>query len=370
MVGRLKQLAEQGVSIWLDDLSRHRLTSGDLEGLVQAGVTGVTTNPAIFRNALRDSVQYEAQLQKLAHLGIAAADAARILTCSDVRAACDALAPVHEASQGRDGLVSIEVDPAWAHDAHRTIAEAELLWWLVDRPNVMIKIPATTDGLPAVRACLAQGMNVNVTLIFSLERYRQVIENFFAGLEDARRGGQDLSRISSVASFFVSRVDTAVDRLIDAADTERLQPLRGQAAIANAVLAYEAHEQSLQTERWAELAAVGAQPQRPLWASTGVKDPAYEDTRYVVDLVAPGTVNTVPEPTLSAVIDHGEVRGDRIRGRYEKARSVFDGLAAEGIDFEKVTTQLEHEGVTQFQKSWRALIEDLTTVLAGYRSGQ
>lgn len=368
MSNPLKLLADEGVSVWLDDLSRYRLTSGELECLVNDGVVGVTTNPTIFQAALHDSEQYDKELRDLASLGVAAADAARIMTCGDVRAACDVLRPVYEATSGRDGLVSIEVDPGWAHNTQRSVAEAVLLWWLVDRPNVMIKIPATPAGLPAITACLARGLSVNATLIFSLHRYREVLEAFLTGMEQALRNGHDLTQIASVASFFVSRVDTEVDGRLDALDKDRARALRGRAAIANATLAYETFEHTLRSKRWLALAAAGARPQRPLWASTGVKNPAYEDTRYVIELVAPGTVNTVPEATLGAIVDHGQVRGDQVTTRYEEAHQVFEQLAALGIDMKDVAAQLEHDGVSKFQQSWRELIVDIGSTLAAHRS--
>ncbi len=356
-------LTEQGVSIWLDHLSRKSLVSGDLDTHIASGVVGVTTNPSIFREAMRDATTYEQQLREFAHLGVGATEAVRMLACGDVRTACDALRLVYESSGGAEGRVSIEVDPRWAHDTERTLADARSLWWLVDRPNAMIKIPATPAGLAAVTACLAEGISVNVTLIFSLQRYREVIDAFLAGMERARINGLDLAAISSVASFFVSRVDTEVDRQLDALGTRAARTLRGHAAIANARLAYEAYENSLRDARWMGLASVGAHPQRPLWASTGVKDPEYEDTRYVIELVAPGTVNTVPEKTLAAVIDHGEVHGDRIRAHYSEARSVFAGLTTLGIDMSEVLTRLEQEGIASFQDAWQTMLADVSKVL-------
>ncbi|WP_216918117.1 transaldolase [Nocardia noduli] len=360
----LKQLADEGVSVWLDDLGRHRLVSGSLERLVRSrAITGVTTNPTIFHNALRAVGDYDAELRDFAQLGFSAAEVVRLLTSQDVRAACDVLRPVFQETDGVDGRVSIEVDPQWVGDTQRTIAEARVLWWLVDRPNAMIKIPATPAGLPAITACLAEGISVNVTLIFSVERYYAVLDAFLAGLEAARGAGRDLSRIASVASFFVSRVDTAVDRRLDAIGGFEAGELRGSAAIANARLAYESYERMLRGQRWARLAEAGARPQRPLWASTGVKDPAYEDTRYVVELVAPGTVNTMPEPTLNAVADHGEIRGDRVSHSYAAARSVLDRLSALGVDLDGILAQLEQEGVAAFQASWLALLADVEIAL-------
>lgn len=361
----LRRLSDEGVAIWLDDLSRQRLVSGDLERLVRdRSVVGVTTNPTIFHNAISDGEVYADQVRQLAGLGSSAAEVVRMLTGQDVRSACDVLRPVFDATGGRDGFVSIEVDPRYAHDAGRTVADARLLWWLVDRPNLLIKIPATPAGVPAVATCLAEGISVNVTLIFSLDRYEAVMEAFLDGLERAQSAGFDLSRISSVASFFVSRVDTEVDRRLDAIGTKQAHVLRGHAAIANARLAYERYERVFATERWRRLAEAGARPQRPLWASTGVKDPAYDDTRYVVDLVAPGTVNTMPEATLEAVADHGVLRGDTVSGNYQDARQVLKQLADIGVDYDEVVGLLEREGVAKFEQSWRALLGDVEAALA------
>lgn len=369
MSDSLRQLSEQGVAIWLDDLSRQRLVSGGLDQLVRdRHVVGVTTNPTIFHNAISGGDVYRDQVNQLAAVGLSAAEAVRMLTGADVRSACDVLRPVFDATSGRDGFVSIEVDPRFAHDTAKTVAEARLLWWLVDRPNVLIKIPATPEGLPAIAACLAEGISVNVTLIFSLARYDAVMQAFLEGLEQAQGAGRDLAKISSVASFFVSRVDTEVDKRLDAIGTKQAHALRGHAAIANARLAYERYERVFTGERWQRLADAGAAPQRPLWASTGVKDPAYDDTRYVVDLVAPGTVNTMPETTLDAVTDHGVVRGDRVTGSYAEARQVFKQLADLGIDYAVVVGRLEAEGVAKFEDSWRALLSDVEAALADQRS--
>lgn len=366
----LRRLSDEGVAIWLDDLSRQRLVSGDLEGLVRdRSVVGVTTNPTIFHNAISGGEVYADQVRQLARLGLPAAEAVRVLTGHDVRAACDVLRPVFDAAGGRDGFVSIEVDPRYAHDTGRTVADARLLWWLVDRPNLLIKIPATPAGVPAVATCLAEGISVNVTLIFSLDRYEAVMEAFLDGLERAQSAGLDVSRISSVASFFVSRVDTEVDRRLDAIGTKQAHVLRGHAAIANARLAYERYERVFATERWRLLAEDGARPQRPLWASTGVKDPAYDDTRYVVDLVAPGTVNTMPEATLEAVADHGVVRGDTVSGSYPDARQVLKQLADVGVDYDDVVGLLEREGVAKFEQSWRTLLADVEAALAAIVGG-
>ncbi|MCW2613601.1 MAG: putative transaldolase [Frankiales bacterium] len=355
----LADLSAAGVAVWLDDLSRSRLASGGLAELVRdCSVVGVTTNPSIFQKALSDGAAYDEQVRDLALRGTDVGEAVRSLTAYDVRWACDVLMPVYERSDRLDGRVSIEVDPRIAHDTDRTVAEAKALWWLVDRPNLYIKIPATLAGLPAITATLAQGISVNVTLIFSLERYDAVMDAYLAGMEQARANGHDLSGMGSVASFFVSRVDSEVDKRLGDG-----HPLRGRAAIANARLAYQHYEQVFGSDRWTALADAGARPQRPLWASTGVKDPAYDDTRYVVELVAPGTVNTMPEATLHAVADHGTVRGDTVTGEYASAQQVLDDLAAAGIDYDQVVGQLETEGLAKFEDSWNELIASVTEQL-------
>lgn len=355
----LADLSSAGVAVWLDDLSRERLRSGNLAELVRDhSVVGVTTNPSIFQKALSDGAAYDEQVRDLALRGCDIGEAVRALTSYDVRWACDVLLPVHEGSDRVDGRVSIEVDPRIAHDTARTIAEAKALWWLVDRPNLFIKIPATLAGLPAITAVLAEGISVNVTLIFSLERYDAVMDAFLAGMEQALANGHDLAAMGSVASFFVSRVDSEVDERLGAASE-----LRGKAAIANARLAYQHYEQVVGGERWKALAAAGAKPQRPLWASTGVKDPAYDDTQYVVELVAPGTVNTMPEATLQAVADHGVSRGDTVTGSYAAAQQVMDDLAAAGISYDEVVAQLETEGVAKFEQAWNELIASVTDQL-------
>ena len=360
MTDPLADLSAVGVAVWLDDLSRERLRSGNLAELVRTRhVVGVTTNPSIFQKALSDGAAYDAQVRDLALRGTDIGESLRTLTAFDVRWACDVLAPVYEASGGIDGRVSYEVDPRLAHDTDRTFAEAKALWWLVDRPNLFIKIPATLAGLPAITQTLAAGISVNVTLIFSLERYDAVMEAFLTGLEQAKEAGHDLTRLGSVASFFVSRVDSEIDKRLPAGS-----PLRGQAAIANARLAYQHYEQVFSSDRWRALAAAGATPQRPLWASTGVKDPAYDDTQYVVELAAPGTINTMPEATLEAVADHGVIRGDTVSSSYTEAQQVCDDLKAAGIDLAAVTELLEVEGVQKFMDSWADLISSVTDQLA------
>ncbi len=369
MTDPLRALASEGVSIWLDDLSRHRLSSGGLAALVSRGVVGVTTNPSIFEAALRSGADYATQVHDLAARGVDVEEAIRMITTYDVRWACDVLRPAYDASAGVDGRVSIEVDPRKAHDTEATVAEARGLWWLVDRPNAYIKIPAMIEGLPAITRVLADGISVNVTLIFSLDRYRAVMDAFLAGLEQAAANGHDLSKITSVASFFVSRVDTETDARLDKIGTPEALALKGTAAIANARLAYQAYEGVLATPRWQALAAQGAHPQKPLWASTGVKNPDYDDTRYVVDLVAPDTVNTMPEKTMDAVADHGVVSGDTIRPYYEQAQAIFAQLAAVGIDLADVVKVLEDEGVQKFEAAWVDLLESLKSALDAARPG-
>ncbi len=366
----LAELSAAGVAVWLDDMSRERLGTGSLQALIDnKHVVGVTTNPTIFAKALEKGSSYDEQARDLALRGVDVGEALRSIMTYDVRWACDILRPVHDRTHGRDGRVSIEVDPRIAHDCDRTVAEAKALWWLVDRPNLFIKIPATKEGLPAITQTLAAGISVNVTLIFSLKRYDEVMDAFLAGLEQAAAAGHELHRLASVASFFVSRVDTEADKRLDKIGTEDAKALRGEAAIANARLAYEHYEKVFRAERWQALADAGAQPQRPLWASTGVKDPAYDDTRYVVELVAPGVVNTMPEATLEAVADHGVLRGDTITGNYEHARAVLERLAAVGIDYDDVVQALEDDGVKKFEDSFAELVETVTEQMARAAAG-
>jgi transaldolase len=357
----LANLSAAGVSIWLDDLSRLRLTSGTLRDLVHGRhVVGVTSNPTIFSNAISGSDCYDGQLRDLALRGVDVDEAVRMLTTFDVRWAADVLHPAYEASDRVDGRVSIEVDPRIANDTSKAVAEARQLWWLVDRPNLFIKIPATEAGLPAIAACLAEGISINVTLIFSLDRYAEVTDAFLEGMERAHHAGHDLSRLGSVASFFVSRVDTEIDRRLDKLGTPEAAALRGKAALANARLAFQHHERVLASDRWARLSAAGARPQRPLWASTGVKDPTYDDTKYVLGLVTDGVVSTMPEATLDAVADHGRLSGDTVRGEYAEARQTLDALASLGIDYADVVRVLEEEGVRKFEASWAQLADQIT----------
>ena len=352
----LADLTAAGVAVWLDDLSRELLAGGGLQSLVAARhVVGVTSNPTIFASALSRGDRYNEQLAELA-AGHADVDTAVfIVTTDDVRAACDILAPVHVRTAGLDGCVSIEVDPRLSRDAAATAEMARLLWTTVNRENLYIKIPATQEGLAAITEATSQGISVNVTLIFSLERYRAVMDAYLSGLEQAHTAGLDLAAIRSVASFFISRVDTEVDARLDHLGTPEADALKGSAAIANARLAYQAHEQLTASERWQRLARLGARPQRPLWASTGVKNPAYPDTMYVAGLIARGTVNTMPGATLEAFADHGQVSGDTMTGGYDGSRSFFDQLAVAGIDFDDVTEHLERDGLAKFDKSWSEL---------------
>jgi transaldolase len=358
MSERLKALADVGVSIWLDDLSRERIATGNLADLVKnSSVVGVTTNPTIFASALANGEQYDDQVRELAQAGKDVDEAIFAITTTDVREACDVLADVFEATGGVDGRVSIEVSPGIAHDGDATIEMAKKLWAEVDRPNLFIKIPATTEGGPAITDVLAEGISVNVTLIFGLDRYDSVMDAYLEGLEKAKANGQDLSKIHSVASFFVSRVDSEIDKRLEASGDPQAGNLMGLAGIANARLAYQAYEKKFAGERFAALKADGANTQRPLWASTGVKNPDYRDTMYVTDLAVANTVNTMPEKTLQAFADHGEVEGDQVTTKYGEAQQVMDDLAKVGIDYDDVIETLEQEGVEKFVKSWDELVE-------------
>jgi transaldolase len=358
MADALKELSEAGVAIWLDDLSRERLVTGSLATMIRDNhVVGVTTNPTIFQKAISGSELYDAQLRDLAIREVKVAEALRAVTAHDVREACNLFRPAFDASDGIDGRVSIEVAPALAHNTEATTAEARALWWLVDRPNLFVKIPATEAGVPAIEQGLSEGISVNVTLIFSLERYGEVIDAFMSGLERARSSGHDLSRLGSVASFFVSRVDTEVDARLDKIGGKAAKDLRGKAAVANARLAFKLFEEKFDSDRWRALEAAGAKPQRPLWASTSTKDPSYVDTMYVDDLVARGTVNTMPEATIHAVADHGKITGDTIRPHYADAEGVLADLKGVGIDYDDVVRVLEEEGIEKFETSWTELTE-------------
>ena len=349
---RLKALADAGVSIWLDDLSRARLTSGNLaQKIAEDSVSGVTTNPTIFAAALAQGDDYAEQVNALGD-EIDVDYAIKQLTTTDVRGACDLFADVYAASKGYDGRVSIEVAPTLANNTGETIAQAAELHDLVDRENVLIKIPATKPGLPAIQQTIADGISVNVTLIFSEERYREVMDAYLSGLEAADAAGKDLSTIHSVASFFVSRVDAEVDKRLEKLGRD---DLKSKTAIANALVAYGAFEEVFGSDRFKALAAKGANQQRPLWASTGTKDPSLPDTLYVTNLVADGVVNTMPEKTMDAFADHGEV-GESIVGRAAEGRAVLDEVTAAGVDLADVFEVLEDEGVEKFIVSWNELV--------------
>ncbi|OLE24107.1 MAG: transaldolase [Actinobacteria bacterium 13_1_20CM_3_71_11] len=366
MTDRLAELSAAGVAVWLDDISRERLATGGLDALRrEKHVVGETSNPTIFAKALADSEDYVDQVNDLKLRKIGVDESARMITTYDVRWACDVLRPAYDASHGIDGRVSIEVDPRLAHETDRTIAEAKQLWWLVDRENLFIKIPATEAGIPAITATLALGISVNVTLIFALDRYEQVMDAFLAGMEQARANGHDLTKMASVASFFVSRVDTEVDKRLDKLGTPQAQALHGKAAIANARLAYQRYEKVFTSDRWRALADAGANPQRPLWASTSTKNPAYRDVMYVEELIAPGVVNTMPEATIHAFADHGEVPGDTVTGAYGDAQKVLDDLAGLGIEYDDVVATLEREAVEKFEQSWLELLRSVEGQLGG-----
>ncbi len=360
----LQQLSNAGVSIWLDDLSRDRLASGNLQHLIDdRHVVGVTTNPSIFAAALKNGRAYESQVAELQH-GAELGEAIRDLTTADVRDACDLLAGAFESSGGVDGRVSIEVEPGVARDTQATIEQAALLHHMVGRDNLLVKIPGTREGLPAIRRSLASGISVNVTLIFSVERYREVMDAWLSGLEDAAEAGKDLGTIQSVASFFVSRVDTEVDKRLDTIGTDEARALKGRAAIANSRNAYSAWLEMTATERWKALERRGAQVQRPLWASTSVKNPEYDDTMYVTHLVAPHCVNTMPENTLDAVADHGVITGDTITRNIPEAQQVLEQLRQVGVDLDDVVVKLEDEGVDKFVASWHELEASVRDALA------
>ncbi|ROR81905.1 transaldolase [Plantibacter flavus] len=358
------QLSAAGVSIWLDDLSRGRIQSGGLEQLIaDRNVVGVTTNPTIFASALSNGDVYAEQVAQLAAAGKDVTEAVFEITTDDVAAASKIFRGVYDSSNGYDGRVSIEVEPGFAHDAASTIDQAKQLWAKVNQPNAMIKIPATVEGLEAITAVIGAGISVNVTLIFSLTRYREVINAFLTGLEQAKAAGHDLSTIHSVASFFVSRVDTEIDKRLDAIGSPEATALKSKAGVANAQLAYQVFEQEFASERATALLEAGANKQRPLWASTGVKSAELPDTLYVTELVADGVVNTMPEKTLEATFDHGVITGDTVTGSYAAANEVLDAIAALGVSYDEVTALLEREGVEKFIVSWDELLETVKTAL-------
>lgn len=362
----LVDLTRAGVSIWLDDLDRQRIASGDLARLiVDDEVRGVTTNPTIFAKALSGAGSaYSGQVHQLASAGASVDEAVRALTTTDVRDACDVFSELWRSSQGVDGRVSIEVDPRLARDTDATILQARLLHGMVDRGNVLIKIPGTAEGLPAITETLGSGISVNVTLIFSIERYAEVLDAWMAGLERAHAAGHDLAGIESVASFFVSRMDTEVDRRLEQIGSPEALSLRGQAGLASARLAWAVYEQAMASQRWQALAALGAHPQRPLWASTGVKDPDFPPTLYVMGLVVSGCVNTMPAATLAACAEYTGDVVDTVTGSQAKSQEVWDQLASLGIREPEVCQVLEDEGVTKFDASWAELLATVRQALA------
>ncbi|MBA3309361.1 MAG: transaldolase [Nocardioidaceae bacterium] len=366
MNDRLQALSDQGVSVWLDDISRDRLKSGNLADLIEhSNVVGVTSNPTIFAKAVSDADDYADQVKDLQLREVSLEEAVRAITTFDVRWACDTMRDVYDRTGGLDGRVSIEVDPGLAYRTDATIAEARALWWLVDRANVFIKIPATEAGLPAITAATAEGICVNVTLVFSIERYKAVMDAYLTGMEQAKAAGVDLSTIHSVASFFVSRIDTEADKRLDEIGSAEARSLRSKVAIANARLAYRAYEEVASSDRWAALEAAGANKQRPLWASTSVKDPDLPDTMYVTELVAPGTVNTMPESTIEATADHAEITGDTVTSSYDDAQAVLDQLERLGVSYDEIVKAVEDEGVEKFEKSWQELLDTVHAALEG-----
>ena len=353
----VQKVSAAGTSIWLDDLSRAKITSTDAHALParikNSGVVGVTTNPSIFSAAISGAAEYASDIAQMKSSDVD--EVVKKLTTDDVRQACDVFTSIYQATNGVDGRVSIEVDPRLAHDTEGTISAGKELWEIIDRPNLMIKVHATIEGLPAITALIAAGISVNVTLIFSVKRYGQVIEAYMNGIEQC----ENPSQVHSVASFFISRIDSSIDGLLKKNGSAEATALLGKAAIANAHLAYQLFEEKFSTERWSAVAAKGAHKQRPLWASTGVKDPSYEDTRYVVELIAPDTVNTMPQSTLDALIDHGAIRGNTISGQYPQAVEVLKSLSALGISLDEITTELEIDGVKKFAQAWDELLENV-----------
>jgi transaldolase len=361
MPSHLQEVSRAGVSIWLDDLSRDRLQSGSLATLIaDSNVVGVTTNPSIFSAAIKGSLLYKEEVISLKLLGSTPTSIVHTLTTEDVQQACDLFADIYKSTAHIDGRVSIEVDPFLAHETALTIEQGKWLWQIVNRPNLLVKVPATLAGLPAIRELTAAGISINVTLIFSVERYEKVIDAYLRGLEQRVAAGESISEIHSVASFFVSRIDTEIDKRLDAIAAH--SPLRGKAAIANARLAYETYLKTINSERWRTLVKSGANQQRPLWASTGVKDKSYDSTRYVIELIAAHCVNTMPEGTLNEVRAHGEVRGDTITPNISDAFEHLNALKAAGIDFADVVDFLEKDGVKKFADAWQELLDNVSAV--------
>ncbi|MGA0877525.1 MAG: transaldolase [Ilumatobacteraceae bacterium] len=359
MTSRLQQLySEQGQSPWIDNLKRSLVTSGGLASLIASGVRGLTSNPTIFQKAIQNSSDYDEQFATLRQAGMSVPDIYWELVRDDIRSAADCFADLHRSSNGGDGFVSVEVDPLLAHDTTATLDAGRRLWADFDRPNLMVKVPATPEGLPAIRTLIAEGCNVNVTLIFSLDRYRQVMEAYVSGLEDRLANGRDISRVASVASFFISRVDSEVDKRLEAIGSDRARELRGRAAVAQGCLAYELFESVFSGPRWSRLAEAGGRVQRPLWASTSTKNPSYPDTLYVDALIGPHSVNTLPDATLDAFADHGTVARTVDRD-YAAMHRVWSDLRTIGVDLDDVAAQLEREGVAAFTASFVELLAAL-----------
>ncbi|APT92490.1 transaldolase [Corynebacterium phocae] len=353
----IDKLAELGTSAWLDDLSRDRLVSGNLKEVIDTkSVVGVTTNPSIFSSAMSTGTAYDADIAKLKEKGVDAAEAVYSLAMDDVRDACDVFTEIFEKSEGKDGRVSIEVDPRISDDREATLAQARELWEKIDRPNLMIKIPATDGSLPAIADALAEGISVNVTLLFSVDRYKEVIKAFKDGINRAHAAGKDVSTIHSVASFFISRVDTEVDKRLEEIGSELALALRGKAGIANAQLAYALFKEEFAGADLPE----GTNVQRPLWASTGVKNPEYPAWIYVTELAGPDTVNTIPEDTIDAVLENAEFNGDTLTNSKQEAQAIFEQLKEVGINFDEVFSVLEREGVEKFVDAWQELLDSMS----------
>ena len=360
-MSKLQDLYEkQGQSPWLDNLKRGWITSGELKKWVERGVRGITSNPTIFAKAISGAADYDAQFGSLVHEGATVEQSYWELVKADIEDALALLRPTYDSCKGNDGFVSVEVAPQLARDTAGTVDSARELWRAIDEPNLLVKIPGTAEGIPAIQQCLGEGININVTLLFGLDRYGEIIEAFITGLEELDRNGGDLGKIASVASFFVRRVDTEVDRRLDTIGTPEALGLRGKAAVANAQLAYALFEERFATDRWKALAAKGAAVQRPLWASTSTKNPDYPDTIYVDNLIGPDTVNTMPDQTLSDFEDHGTL-ARTVDKSYDDARGVMAQLATVGVDMGDVTKTLEDEGVASFSKSFDELITSLET---------
>lgn len=360
-MSKLQELyAQHGQSPWLDNLRRGWITGGELQRWIDRGVRGITSNPSIFAKAIEGADDYDEQFGSLVRAGTSIEDSYWDMVVDDIHSALRMLRPVYDGASGTDGFVSVEVSPSLARDTTASIDQAHSLWNRIGEPNLFVKIPGTAEGIPAIRQCLADGLNINVTLLFSLSRYEEVIDAYLDALEARVKAGQPVDRLASVASFFVSRVDTEVDRRLDAIGTEGALALRGKAAVANAQLAYELFLSRFRGPRWDALASAGARVQRPLWASTSTKDPNYPDTLYVDTLIGPDTVNTMPEKTLADFEDHG-VLGRTVDADLDGARRILEELASVGVDLDDVTRQLEDEGVAAFSKSYDELVTSLET---------